>query len=101
MLNSLPDGLRSALVDLARTYRARGADLFVFGSFGRGEELPGSDLDLGVEWRVPCSPALFRELSDDVENLPTIRKIDLVDFASMSPRWKQIALRDRQPLIEG
>jgi len=69
--------------------------LFVFGSFARGDQRAGSDLDLGIEWRVPHSPSLFRELCADVEKLPTIRKIDLVDFSRVSPQWKEVASRDR------
>jgi len=69
------------LIDLARQYRAKGAELFVFGSFARSEAQPTSDLDIGVEWQEKRQAGVFRQLDRDIQALPTIRPVDLVDFA--------------------
>jgi predicted nucleotidyltransferase len=94
-LNSLPPRLVSRLKALGRKYQEQGVDLFVFGSQAREDCRPNSDLDLGIAWRRPVSRKLFRELCKDVDDLPTIRKVDLVDFASVPPSWKEIAGHDR------
>lgn len=99
-LAHLPPPLRARLRALAQDYRVRGVDLFVFGSFARGDARPNSDLDLGLEWRTDPCPQLLRALQKEVDDLPTIRKIDLVDFSQSSPRWSSIAGRDRQFLFE-
>lgn len=94
-LTSLPPRLRARLKALGRKYHTRGIDLFMFGSLARKDHRPNSDLDLGIEWRRPISPKLFRELCRDVDDLPTVRKVDLVDFSSVPHTWKEIAGRDR------
>lgn len=94
-LNSLAPRLVSRLKALGRKYRAHGVDLFIFGSQAREDRRPNSDLDLGIEWRRPVSHELFRQLCKDVDDLPTIRKVDLVDFSNVSPAWKEVAGRDR------
>jgi predicted nucleotidyltransferase len=94
-LNSLPRRLVSRLKALGRKYQAQGVDLFIFGSHARKDHQPNSDLDLGIEWRRPVSRQLFRNLCKDVDDLPTIRKVDLVDFSKVSSVWKEIAGRHR------
>lgn len=99
MFSALPARLHGRLSALGQKYHARGIDLFVFGSFARGDDRPNSDLDLGLEWRHPRSPALLRELQKEVDDLPTIRKIELVDFSCSSRQWRAIAGRDRRFLF--
>jgi len=97
---ALPPGVVEALRELARKYKDSGLDLFVFGSFARGDQYPTSDLDLGVEWNGPCNPELFNRLYWDVQNLTTIRPIDLVDFARVGADFKRIAATDSIYLAE-
>jgi predicted nucleotidyltransferase len=99
-LARLPPRLGSRLKALAQKYRARGIDLFLFGSLARKDNRSNSDLDLGLEWRRPVSAKLFRELCREVDDLPTIRKVDLVDFSKVSHSWKEIAGRHRVPLAQ-
>lgn len=84
---------------MAEKYRAFGIEVFVFGSFAWGDHRPNSDLDLGVEWQNGRSADLWRGLLRDVDDLPTVRKIDLVDFSRAAPEWRSIARRDRQFLF--
>lgn len=97
-LESLPARLRSQLKALGRKYGREGVELFVFGSLARKDGRFNSDLDLGVEWRKPASPKLFRQICRDVDDLPTVRKVDLVDFSKATPRWRKIAGRHRVSL---
>lgn len=94
-LNFLPSRLVSRLEALGRKYQEQGVELFVFGSLAREDGRPNSDLDLGIEWRKPVSPALFRQICRDVDDLPTVRRVDLVDFSNVSPAWREIASRHR------
>ncbi len=89
--NVLPARLWRELQRLAQKYAAFGLELFIFGSFARGDQRPNSDLDLGVEWQGERAPAIFRQLYDEVESLPTIRPIDLVDFTQVGLDFKRVA----------
>lgn len=96
----LPSRLLQRLQQLAQTYRQAGVELFVFGSFARGDQRPTSDLDLGGEWASERDPQTFTRLYWDVQQLPTIRKIELVDFTQVGPRFKRVAVTDRIYLSE-
>ena len=97
-LEDLPSPVREGLRRLAAESSARGIRLFLFGSFARGDARPNSDLDLGYEMRGGIQPANRTWLLDAVDALPTIRPIDLVDFAGVSPAFRNVALADRRDL---
>ena len=77
---------------------ARGVDLVVFGSFARGENRPGSDLDLGLLWRQERDAAVAIKIEDQLDQLPTVRRIDVVDFSRVSPDFRKQALRSVRKL---
>jgi hypothetical protein len=97
-LEDLPSPVLEGLRRLAAESSARGIRLFLFGSFARGDARPTSDLDLGYEMQGGAQPVNRRWLFDAVEALPTIRPIDLVDFASVSPAFRNIALSEQRDL---
>lgn len=65
----------------------------VFGSVARGEETPGSDVDILIKFEKPKSlldiVRLERELSETIG-----RDVDLVTEASLSPYIRDAVLRD-------
>jgi predicted nucleotidyltransferase len=97
-LEDLPSPVLEGLRRLAAESSARGIRLFLFGSFARGDARPTSDLDLGYEMQGGVQPVNRRWLFDAVDALPTIRPIDLVDFASVSPAFRNIALSEQRDL---
>ena len=97
-LEDLPSPVLEGLRRLAADASARGIRLFLFGSFARGDARPNSDLDLGYEMQGGIQPANRIWLLDAVDALPTIRPIDLVDFAGVSPAFRNVALADQRDL---
>jgi len=97
---SLPQRLLRALQELAGEYRRDGLELFIFGSFARGDQRPTSDLDIGVEWRGERDPETFLHLYRDVQALPTIRQIDLVDLTQVDPDFRRVSASARIYLRE-
>lgn len=73
-------------LDLAR-YR-----IFFFGSriTGGGDER--SDVDVGVDGPMPVPPEILNAIKEELEELPALYKIDLVDFFSVSEEFKKVAL---------
>ena len=84
--------VRAALQDMARRHARRGVRVFLFGSVARTwPRAPvGADFDLGYEIdRAGGDPeARRRELQHDVEALPSIRPVDLVDFAEVTGTFR-------------
>jgi predicted nucleotidyltransferase len=75
--------LRSLLPDLRARYGVR--SLGVFGSYVRGEQGPGSDLDLLVEFDDhPLSLFDFVRLENEVSDALNL-KVDLVEKRALKP----------------
>lgn len=71
--------------------------VFLFGSFAQGESVRGSDIDIGIMSAGPLSPAAFLALQEEIDTeLPTLRKIDLVDFNSVDRKVREEALKEIQ-----
>jgi hypothetical protein len=67
----------------------------VFGSFARGEEKPGSDIDILVRFNKPIGLFDFIGLEQELSgNLK--RKVDLVTEDALSPYIKDSVMRDLQ-----
>lgn len=66
--------------------------LFFFGSRVIGKRNDRSDIDIGIMGAMPVSPAAFSEIEDEIENLPILYSIDIVDFSKVSEKFKQVAL---------
>jgi predicted nucleotidyltransferase len=76
----LPARVVNALLHVAEKYQKKGITLFLFGSFATASNRPRSDLDIGLLWEGERKPHLFTQLYTEIQDLPTIRKIDLVDM---------------------
>lgn len=87
----LPGKVQEAVRSLGETARSDGVTLFVFGSFARGDARPNSDLDIGYRISPQTPPASEMRLRKAIEQLPTIRPVDLVDFGQVSPVFRDLA----------
>lgn len=105
-LQPIAPRVRQTLNQLAGRFAPRGVRLFVFGSAApHWPAAPvGADLDLGYE--LPAAlPAeqdrLRRELLAALDELPTVRPVDAVDFGSVSPEFARAARSGARPLPDG
>jgi len=57
---------------------------------GKGNER--SDIDIGIQGAKPISVSASSEIEEEIENLPILYKIDVVDFSKVSEKFKQVAL---------
>ena len=68
--------------------------VWVYGSRGRGDYRPSSDIDLAVEWQTPDK---HWTLSSGLEELELIYRTDLVNLAdSLAPEFRSRIERDRK-----
>ena len=68
--------------ELKRRYKIR--EIGIFGSWVRGEERKGSDVDILVEFERPVDFFLFLELEEYISRLIG-RKVDLVSKKALKP----------------
>lgn len=68
-------------------------EIGVFGSYVRGEQRNGSDLDVLVEFKEPVGLFEFMDLEEYLENILKIN-VDLVSKKALKPRIGEHILRE-------
>ncbi|PIU19882.1 MAG: nucleotidyltransferase domain-containing protein [Elusimicrobia bacterium CG08_land_8_20_14_0_20_59_10] len=66
--------------------------LFFFGSRVTNKGDDHSDIDVGIDGPAAVPAQTLGAIKEDLENLPAVYKIDLVDFAAVSGDFKKVAL---------
>lgn len=79
-------------IDL-RKYR-----VFFFGSRVSGKADERSDIDLGIEGSDPIRASDMLDIQEEIENIPILYKIEVVDFSEVSKKFKEVAKQDREML---
>lgn len=87
--------IQHELKHLLVKYEKLGVDMFLFGSVADTwpECRRGADFDIAVD-AVPATKDrrdVVRQLERDVARLPTIRPVDVVDLANVSPAFRETA----------
>ena len=77
--------------ELAAVPGVRGYQAFFFGSRISGTASPSADLDVGIEGKEPLPAAILRAMQSRTEALRTLITIDIVDFATVSEAFKEVA----------
>jgi|SRR3989344_532524 len=72
--------------------------LFFFGSRVDGTGNEQSDIDVGVDGIEAIPEKSLATIRNAVESLPTLFKIDIVDFTRVKPQFKEIALKHIEPI---
>lgn len=65
--------------------------LFIFGSRATGKGDDHSDVDIGIEGDQPVPSSILVNIKNDIDHLPILYKVDVVDFAQVSPQFKDVA----------
>ena len=71
--------------------------VFLFGSRATGSARERSDIDIGVEGPAPVPRAALAAIQDELDEAPTLYTIEVVDFARVPEKFRQVAER-RIPL---
>jgi uncharacterized protein len=66
--------------------------VFFFGSRVDGKSFERSDIDVGIEGKKPIPFSTLACIKEDVEQLPTLYTIDVVDFRRTPPEFRKVAL---------
>lgn len=80
--------------------RLRGHRVFLFGSRATGKAGPHSDFDVGVVGDEPLPLKDFYSIEDQLDELPTLYKIDWVDFNRASPQFSRRAMQQIEVIYE-
>ena len=89
--SSLLHKKREEIIKIAKAHGA--TSLRVFGSYSRGEEQPGSDIDLIVELETGRSLLDVIAIKQEIEDI-VHAKVDVVTEASLSPYIREEILQE-------
>ncbi|WP_419802991.1 nucleotidyltransferase domain-containing protein [Mucilaginibacter sp.] len=67
---------------------------FIFGSQANLSELRRADIDLGLLADEPISNQQLSKISIEIEELPMLYNIDLVNFQEVDQQFKTVAMRN-------
>lgn len=84
----------------ANAHRLGGHKVVLFGSRAQGNARSRSDFDLGVVGDTPLPLVDFFAIEDMLDALPTLYRIDWVDFARVGERFRTQALKKAEVIYE-
>lgn len=73
--------------------------VFFFGSRVSGNHHKGSDIDVGIEGPERIASPAWLEIQEEIEKIPTLYKIEIVDFKRVSREFKELALSGAEPIM--
>lgn len=76
--------IAKTMADIVRKHAGSGARVVLFGSRARCEANPRSDYDIGVDAGAPLPLATEERILAELDVLPVLQKIDLVDLRRAS-----------------
>ncbi len=70
-----------------------GLQVYLFGSWAEGRALAESDLDIALDAGKPIGSTTLLRIIDDLDEMPTLRKVDIVDLQSLDQEFRTRVLR--------
>lgn len=74
--------------------------VFYFGSRVSGKASPRSDYDVGVEADQKIPFGFMAKIEDELDEIPILQKIDLVDFRSVAKNFYNFAKKNIEIIYE-
>jgi len=68
--------------------------VFFFGSRVKKDNFERADIDLGIEGPEEIPGSMMLEIKEELEKLPLLYKIDVVDFKKVSKEFKKEAKKN-------
>lgn len=72
----------------------RDVEVYLFGSFARGDEKHYSDIDVALDARHPVSASLRMAISEALESSTIPRRIELIDLSTCGSEMRETVRRD-------
>jgi predicted nucleotidyltransferase len=79
---------------VGKTLAGRRADVYLFGSWARGDQRPSSDIDLAVHAPEPLPPGLLARLREALEESTIPYRVEVVDLAEADAAFRERVRRE-------
>lgn len=95
--NFSTDTLKTLLMEIFKKHlNMSDYKAFFFGSRVTGTCRPTSDIDVGLEGPESVQLSVLEKIKSDVENLPILYKIDVVDFSTVPKEFNQVVGKNKE-----
>jgi len=74
--------------------------IYLYGSWMKGNALPNSDIDIAIYGQTEVDALIMIKIKDEIENLPTLRSIDLIDLNLVSENFK-VSILQKGEKVDG
>ena len=85
---------------IARGLAGRRAQVYLFGSWARGEASRVSDIDVAVLPSEPLPFDLLAEIQEQLENSASLYPVDLIDLSTAPESFRRRVLAEGVPWID-
>lgn len=85
-------------VGIIRKYLGEEYHIYLFGSWSKGNALETSDFDIGILGNEKIPWSIMTKISEEISNIPTLRKIDVVDLKTTDERFRKSAIESAKEL---
>lgn len=89
-----PEKLKEKILSIIGKYLdLKKHKVFFFGSRVKGKNDKRSDIDIGIEGPEEISLEIMAQIQEDIDDLPILYKIEIVDFKNVSSDFREVALQ--------
>jgi uncharacterized protein len=85
--------VKRAILEIIKKHVPKETKVFLFGSRVLKTNTLRSDFDIGLQATEPLPFGALAKIEDELEELPIMQKIDLVDFSKVSEGFKEFAMK--------
>jgi predicted nucleotidyltransferase len=90
----IPDKLKNIILATIFKYIAEDdCIVFIFGSYATGDIKTYSDIDIGIISKNTISDATFAKIRLAVQDIRTLREIQVINFNKVSKEFRDIAIK--------
>ena len=76
-----------------KKYLPEGCRIYLFGSWAKGNAEERSDVDIAILGGQEIDWMTFLKIKEEVENIPTLRKIDIVDLRAVGEQLRKEVIK--------
>lgn len=81
-----------------RKYLPENYKILIFGSWAKNNALDASDIDIGILGKEAIAWNLMHKILEEVDEIPTLRSLDIVDLMSVGKNYREKILEYAKPL---
>lgn len=89
--------IEKQVAGIIRKYIGKNARIYLFGSWAKGNAKPTSDIDIAIKISKQ-ERQKFYKIREEVNELRTLRKIDIVDLSLASEKFRKHIFKYALPL---